>query len=87
MIGMVKTRVNYDVLSYLPDSLRDSIQVQDIMVDEFGMGAFSMVIVENMDNKDVVALKEKLEKVDHVEKIIWYDSVADISLPTDMLPE
>lgn len=56
------------------------------MVDEFGMGAFSMVIVENMDNKDVVALKEKLEKVDHVEKIIWYDSVADISLPTDMLP-
>ena len=85
MIGMVKTRVNYDVLSYLPDSL-ETVSGQDIMVDEFGMGAFSMVIVENMDNKDVVALKEKLEKVDHVEKIIWYDSVADISLPTDMLP-
>ena len=82
---MVKTRVNYDVLSYLPDSL-ETVSGQDIMVDEFGMGAFSMVIVENMDNKDVVALKEKLEKVDHVEKIIWYDSVADISLPTDMLP-
>ena len=80
MIGMVKTRVNYDVLSYLPDSL-ETVSGQDIMVDEFGMGAFSMVIVENMDNKDVVALKEKLEKVDHVEKIIWYDSVADISLP------
>ena len=85
MIGMVKTRVNYDVLSYLPDSL-ETVSGQDIMVDEFGMGAFSMVIVENMDNKDVVALKEKLEKVDHVEKIIWSDSVADISLPTDMLP-
>ena len=85
MIGMVKTRVNYDVLSYLPDSL-ETVSGQDIMVDEFGMGAVSMVIVENMDNKDVVALKEKLEKVDHVEKIIWYDSVADISLPTDMLP-
>ena len=85
MIGMVKTRVNYDVLSYLPDSL-ETVSGQDIMVDEFGMGAFSMVIVENMDNKEVVALKEKLEKVDHVEKIIWYDSVADISLPTDMLP-
>ena len=85
MIGMVKSRVNYDVLSYLPDSL-ETVSGQDIMVDEFGMGAFSMVIVENMDNKDVVALKEKLEKVDHVEKIIWYDSVADISLPTDMLP-
>lgn len=67
------------------DSL-ETVSGQDIMVDEFGMGAFSMVIVENMDNKDVVALKEKLEKVDHVEKIIWYDSVADISLPTDMLP-
>ena len=78
-------RVNYDVLSYLPDSL-ETVSGQDIMVDEFGMGAFSMVIVENMDNKDVVALKVKLEKVDHVEKIIWYDSVADISLPTDMLP-
>ena len=85
MIGMIKTRVNYDVLSYLPDSL-ETVSGQDIMVDEFGMGAFSMVIVENMDNKDVVALKEKLEKVDHVEKIIWYDSVADISLPTDMIP-
>ena len=85
MIGMVKTRVNYYVLSYLPDSL-ETVSGQDIMVDEFGMGAFSMVIVENMDNKDVVALKEKLEKVDHVEKIIWYESVADISLPPDMLP-
>ena len=52
MIGMVKTRVNYDVLSYLPDSL-ETVSGQDIMVDEFGMGAFSMVIVENMDNKDV----------------------------------
>lgn len=85
LIGMIKTRINYDVLSYLPDSL-ETVSGQDIMVDEFGMGAFSMVVVENMDNKDVVALKEKLEKVEHVEKIIWYDSVADISLPTDMLP-
>ena len=85
VFGYINTRVNYDVLSYLPDSL-ETVSGQDIMVDEFGMGAFSMVIVENMDNKDVVALKEKLEKVDHVEKIIWYDSVADISLPTDMLP-
>ena len=84
-IGYFNTKVNYDILSYLPDSL-ETVSGQDIMVDEFGMGAFSMVIVENMDNKDVVALKEKLEKVDHVEKIIWYDSVADISLPTDMLP-
>ena len=58
-IGYLNTRVNYDILSYLPDSL-ETVSGQDIMVDEFGRGAFSMVIVENMDNKDVVALKEKL---------------------------
>lgn len=85
LIGMSLTRINYDVLSYLPDSL-ETVAGQDIMVDEFGMGAFSMVVVENMENKDVAKLKEKLQDVDHVEKIIWYDSVADISLPTEMLP-
>ena len=56
MIGMIKTRINYDVLSYLPDSL-ETVSGQNVMVDEFGMGAFSMVVVENMENKDVVALK------------------------------
>lgn len=85
VIGMSMTRINYDVLSYLPNSL-ETVEGQDIMVDEFGMGAFSMVVVENMENKDVVKLKEKLQDVEHVEKIIWYDSVADISLPTEMLP-
>jgi hypothetical protein len=85
VIGMSMTRINYDVLSYLPDSL-ETVEGQDIMVDEFGMGAFSMVVVENMENKDVVKLKEKLLAVDHVEKIIWYDSVADISVPTEILP-
>lgn len=85
VIGMSLTRINYDVLSYLPNTL-ETVEGQDIMVDEFGMGAFSMVVVENMENKDVVKLKEKLMDVEHVEKIIWYDSVADISLPTDMLP-
>ena len=57
-LGMAATRVNYDILSYLPDSL-ETVEGQDIMVDEFGMGAFSMVVVENMDLKDVAALKEK----------------------------
>lgn len=86
VIGMSLTRVNYDVLSYLPDSL-ETVAGQDIMVDEFGMGAFSMVIVENMENKDVVALKEKLEGVEHVEKVLWYDSFVDITVPTEMLPD
>ena len=85
VIGMSMTRVNYDLLSYLPKSL-ETVEGQDIMVDEFGMGAFSMVVVEDMENKDVAKLKEKLADVEHVEKIIWYDSVADLSLPVEMLP-
>ena len=85
-MGFVATRVNYDVLSYLPDTL-ETVKGQDIMVDEFGMGAFSMVVVENMDLKDVSALKEEIEQVDHVEKVLWYDSVMDLSVPVEMLPE
>lgn len=86
VIGYQMTRINYDVLSYLPSSL-ETVSGQDIMVDEFGMGAFSMVIVENMENKDVVELKEKLKKVNHVEDILWYDDAVDISVPVEMLPE
>ncbi len=86
VIGMSMTRVNYDLLSYLPKSL-ETVEGQDIMVDEFGMGAFSMIVVEDMENKDVAKLKEKLAEVEHVEKIIWYDSVADLTLPVEMLPD
>lgn len=85
VIGMSLMRINYDVLSYLPDSL-ETVSGQDIMVDEFGMGAFSMIVVENMESKDIVTLREKLEKVEHVEKVLWYDSFVDITLPVDMLP-
>lgn len=86
VIGYVSTRINYDVLSYLPDSL-ETVSGQDIMVDEFGMGAFSMIVVEDMENKDVVALKEKLERVEHVKEILWYDDAMDISVPTQMIPK
>lgn len=86
VIGYVKTRINYDLLSYLPDSL-ETVSGQDTMVDKFGMGAFSMIVVENMENKDVVELKEKLKKVEHVEKIIWYDDVVDITFPVEMIPD
>ena len=71
-MGFAATRVNYDVLSYLPDTL-ETVKSQDIMVDEFGTGAFSMVVVENMEMKDVAALKEEIEQVDHVENVLWYD--------------
>ena len=85
-IGYVSTRINYDLLSYLPNSL-ETVEGQDIMVDQFGMGAFSMVVVEDMEKKDIVALKEKLKKVNHVEDVIWYDDAMDITVPTEMLPD
>lgn len=86
VIGMAKTRTNYDLLSYLPDSL-ETVSGQDIMVDEFGMGAFSMVIVEDMEMKDVAALEDEIKKVDHVSDVIWYDSLMDITVPKEMLPK
>ena len=85
-IGYVSTRINYDLLSYLPNSL-ETVSGQDTMVDEFGMGAFSMIVVEDMEKKDIVALKEKLKKVNHVEDVIWYDDAMDITVPTEKLPD
>ena len=85
-LGMAATRVNYDILSYLPDSL-ETVEGQDIMVDEFGMGAFSMVVVEDMDLKDVAALKQKFQDVEHIKDVLWYDSVADLSIPVSMIPD
>lgn len=85
-IGYVSTRVNYDVLSYLPERL-ETIKGQDILVDEFGMGAFSMVVVEDMPMKDAAKLEEQLESIDHVKDVLWYDDAVDISVPTEMIPE
>lgn len=85
-MGMAATKINYDVLSYLPDTL-ETVAGQDIMVDQFGMGAFSMIVVEDMEMKDVSALKAEIEAVDHVKKVLWYDSVMDISVPVEMLPK
>lgn len=86
IIGIAKTKVNYDLLSYLPDHL-ETVKGQDILVDEFGMGAFSMVVVEDMDLKDVAALKQKFQDVEHVKDVLWYDSVADLSIPVSMIPD
>lgn len=85
-IGMAKTRVNYDLLSYLPEHL-ETVKGQDILVDEYGMGAFSMVVIENMEMKDVQKLKEQFCEVPHVKDVLWYDDIADISLPVEMLPK
>ena len=86
VFGYLNTRVNYDVLTYLPDNI-ETMKGQDILVNEFGTGAFSMFIVDGMEEKDVAELKEKIEKVDHVANVIWYDSIADISVPMSMLPD
>lgn len=86
VIGMAATRINYDILSYLPKDI-ETMQGQDILTKEFGTGAFSMFVVEGMENKDVAKMKEKVEAVDHVKKVIWYDSLADLSIPMSMLPD
>ena len=85
-LGFIATKINYDILSYLPDSL-ETVAGQDIMVDEFGMGAFSMVIVDGMEKKDVAALEEKIEAIDHVEEVLWYDDFVGIDVPVSMIPQ
>lgn len=84
--GYFHTRVNYDILSYLPEDI-ETMKGQDILVDQFGTGAFSMVVVEGMDFKDVSKLKARIEEVDHVKQVIWYDSFVDLSVPVDLLPD
>ena len=86
VFGYVGTRVNYDMLDYLPDDMETVIGQNELMKD-FGKGAFSFIIVEDMPEKDVAALKAKIEAVDHVDTVIWYDSIADLSIPMEMLPE
>lgn len=83
--GYVNTRINYDVLTYLPEDI-ETMQGQEIMTNDFGIGAFSMLMVDGMEDKDIVKFKEKVEKVDGVENVLWYDSLADISVPQSMLP-
>lgn len=83
--GYVNTRINYDVLTYLPEDI-ETMQGQEIMTNDFGIGAFSMLMVDGMEDKEIVKLKEKVEKIDGVENVLWYDSLADISVPQSVLP-
>lgn len=85
-ISYLNTRVNYDILSYLPSDI-ETMEGQDILLDEFGTGAFSFLIVEGMDDKDVDALADEIDSIDHVKDVIWYGSVADFSIPAEMLPD
>lgn len=86
VLGMVNTRINYDMLDYLPEDM-DTVIGQNILLEDFGKGAFSFVIVEGMEPKDVAALREKISRVDHVDTVLWYDSLADLSIPMELLPQ
>ena len=86
VLGMVSTRVNYDMLDYLPEDM-DTVKGQNELLKDFGKGAFSLIIVEDMPDRDVAQLVEKIEKVEHVETVVWYSSLADISVPKELLPD
>jgi len=85
-IGYINTRVNYDILSYLPEEI-ETMEGQDILKNEFGTGAYSLFIVEGMSESDVADLKAQIEGVEHVKKVLWYDSFMDLSVPMEMLPD
>ena len=86
VFGMVNTRINYDMLDYLPEDM-DTVIGQNELLDDFGKGAFSFIVVEDMPNKDVANLVKKLETVEHVETVLWYSSLMDVSVPIELLPE
>ena len=86
VFGMLATRINYDMLNYLPDDM-DTVIGQNALLEDFGKGAFSFIVVENMPEKDVAALQEKLESVEHVETVLWYNSLMGTSIPMQLLPD
>lgn len=86
VLGYLKTDVNYDILGYLPDEL-DTRIAQSILKDDFDCGSLGMLIVENMEDKDVSKLKEEVKKVEGVNDVIWIDDAIDLSVPKEILPE
>ena len=86
VIGMITTRVNYDMLTYLPSDI-ETVIGQNELLEDFNIGAFSYIILEDMPTKEVSHLKSEIEKIDHVANVVWYDTVADISVPMELLPD
>lgn len=84
--GYFKTDVNYDILSYLPEET-STMQAEKILQDEFGCGSIAMLIVEDMPDKDVAKVKEKVSKLDGVKKALWVDDFVDLSVPKEILPK
>lgn len=85
-IGYINTKVNYDILSYLPKNI-DTMKGQDILLKDFGTGAYSFVVVEGMDNKDLKKTADTISDIPHVKKVLWYGSVMDMNIPKEVLPD
>lgn len=86
VFGYINTRVNYDMLNYLPEDM-ETVIGQDELMKDFGKGAFSLIILEDMPVRDIKALKERIENVEHVDTVVWYDTIADVSIPLEILPD
>ena len=85
-IGYFNTRINYDILTYLPEDI-ETMEGQEIMMEAFGTGAFSMCIVEGMDDKDISKMRQEMKEIPNVKDVIWYDSFMDLSVPMELLPD
>ena len=86
VMGYIKTRTNYDILTYLPKDI-ETMKGQNILAEDFGTGAFSMIVVEGMEDKDIRKLADKIEEVDHVKRVLWCGSFMDESVPKELLPD
>lgn len=86
VIGIMKTRINYDMLDYIPSEM-ETVKGQYELKDEFGKGAFSFIVVKNMEVDEVARLRDEIEKVDHVDTALWYSSIMDTEVPMEMLPD
>ncbi len=83
--GYLRTRINYDILSYLPGDI-ETMQGQEILLDEFGTGAFSLCVVSGMEDREIAVLERELKEVEHVKDVLWYGSIADLSVPMEIWP-
>ena len=86
VLGMMETRINYDMLDYLPEDI-ETVEGQNILLDDFGKGGFSLVMVDDMKPNDVAKLQNKFKEIDHVDTVLWYNSLADVTIPMELLPE
>lgn len=84
--GYLHTRINYDILSYLPGDI-ETMEGQDILLDEFGTGAFALCVVEGMEDKEILQLEDQINEVDHVKDVLWYGALSDLSVPMELLPD